>query len=60
MRNVFIVLLLAATMALALACVQEKVESPVSSAQYYVTIDEAMAAQDGRDLPLILDFYTDW
>ena len=60
MRNIFIVLMLVATIALALACAQKEVVAPLSTAPSYATIDEAMAAQDGRDLPIILDFYTDW
>ncbi len=60
MRNIIIVLLLVATMALALACAQKEVVAPLTTAPHYASVEEAMAAQDGRDLPIILDFYTDW
>ena len=60
MRIVTITLLAAAVMVMALACAQKDAETPMSKAMVYASFDDAMAAQDGRDLPIILDFYTDW
>jgi len=60
MRIAKVAILLMAVMVLVPACAKKKVSPPLTTAPFYTSLEEAQAAMGDRELPIIVDFYTDW